>query len=112
MTSLHKRFWLLAALGVLLDGFDFFIISVAGPLIAQQYDLSAGLKGLVSAAAIMGAVVGAGLLGPLADKVGRRRIFKYDLWLFAVFSVACIFAWNVWVLIVFRFILGMAIGLD
>ena len=112
MTSLHKKFWLLAALGVMLDGFDFFIISVAGPLVSHQYGLSSGMQGLVSAAAIIGAIVGAGLLGPLADKIGRRRIFMYDLWLFVIFSVACIFAWNVWVLIAFRFVLGIAIGLD
>jgi MFS family permease len=112
MTSLHRKFWFLAALGVMLDGFDFFIIGVANPLVTEGYDLSATLKGLVSAAALVGAIFGAGLLGPLADRIGRRRIFKYDLWLFAVFSIACIFAWNVWALVAFRFILGIAIGLD
>jgi MFS family permease len=112
MTPLHRRIWLLAALGVMLDGFDFFIIGVANPLIVQQYDLSDAMKGLVSAAAIIGAIFGAALLGPIADKIGRRRIFKYDLVMFAAFSVACIFAWNVWALIAFRFALGLAIGLD
>ncbi len=96
MTPLHRRIWLLAALGVMLDGFDFFIIGVANPLIVHQYDLSNAMKGLVSAAAIIGAIFGAALLGPLADRIGRRRIFKYDLAMFALFSVACIFAWNVW----------------
>jgi MFS family permease len=112
MTALHRKFWLLAALGVMLDGFDFFIIGVANPLIQQGYGLSAALKGLVSAAAIVGAIVGAGFLGPLADRIGRRRIFKYDLVLFVVFSAACIFAWDIWSLIAFRFVLGIAIGLD
>jgi len=112
MTPLHRRFWLLAALGIMLDGFDFFIIGVANPLIAQQYDLSDAMKGLVSAAAIVGAMFGAAMLGPLADRLGRRRIFKYDLVMFAAFSAACIFAWNVWALIAFRFALGLAIGLD
>jgi MFS family permease len=112
MNRRHMRFWLLAALGILLDGFDFFIIGVANPLIVDQWNLDDALKGLVSAAALGGAVVGAALLGPLADKIGRRRIFKYDLVLFAVFSVLCIVAWNVWALIVFRFVLGVAIGLD
>jgi MFS family permease len=112
MTPLHRRFWLLAALGIMLDGFDFFIIGVASPLVAHQYDLSDGIKGLVASAAIVGAIFGASLLGPLGDRIGRRRIFKYDLVMFAAFSVACIFAWNVWALIAFRFALGLAIGLD
>ncbi|MCG0286867.1 hypothetical protein [Streptomyces sp. PSAA01] len=33
MSRLHVLFWLLAGLGILLDGFDFFIIGVANPLI-------------------------------------------------------------------------------
>lgn len=108
----HFRFWLLAALGIMLDGFDFFIIGVAIPLIREDFGLSAAEQGMVTAAAIVGAVVGAGLLGPVADKVGRRRIFKADLMLFVVFSIACVFAWDVWILIAFRFVLGIAIGLD
>lgn len=109
---LHFRFWLLAALGIMLDGFDFFIIGVASPLLVKEFDLSSAEQGLVTAAAIVGAIFGAGLLGPLADRVGRRRIFRVDLVLFIVFSVACVFAWSVWSLIAFRFVLGIAIGLD
>ena len=112
MTSLHVRFWLLAGLGIMLDGFDFFIIGVANPLIAKDFGLDDATKGLVSAAAIVGAIVGAGLLGSLADRIGRRRIFQFDLMLFAAFSVLCVFAWNIWALIAFRFMLGIAIGLD
>ncbi len=111
-SRLHFRFWLLAALGILLDGFDFFIIGVASPLLAEDFGLTAAEKGLVTAAAIVGAIFGAGLLGPLADRLGRRRIFRFDLILFIVFSVACVFAWSVWSLIAFRFVLGVAIGLD
>ncbi|MGB0119364.1 MAG: MFS transporter [Solirubrobacterales bacterium] len=111
-SELHRRFWLLAALGIMLDGFDFFIIGVANPLIANEFGSSAAQTGLVSAAAILGAVFGAGLLGPLADKVGRKRIFKLDLVLFVVFSLLCVFAWDIWSLIAFRFVLGIAVGLD
>ena len=111
-SALHRKFWLLAALGIMLDGFDFFIIGVANPLIAKDFGASAAETGLISAAAILGAVVGAGFLGPLGDRIGRRRIFKFDLILFVVFSILCIFAWDVWSLIAFRFMLGVAIGLD
>ncbi|WP_275414418.1 MFS transporter [Planotetraspora kaengkrachanensis] len=95
-------------MGILLDGFDFFIIGVANPLISQNFFVTPAQKGLVSAAAI----VGAGLLGPLGDRFGRSRIFRIDLRLFVVFSVFCALAWDIWSLIAFRFVLGVAIGLD
>ena len=112
MSKRHRRFWLLAALGIMLDGFDFFIIGIVNPLIKEQYNLSATTLGFVSAAAIVGAIFGAGLLGPLADKIGRRRIFIFDLWLFVIFSIACAFAPSIELLIFFRFMVGIAIGLD
>ncbi|MFF4899200.1 MFS transporter [Streptomyces sp. NPDC001068] len=112
MSRLHVLFWLLAGLGVLLDGFDFFVIGVANPLVAHDFHVSAAQKGLLSAAAIVGSVVGAALLGPLGDRVGRRRIFRVDLWMFVVFSLLCAVAWDIWSLMAFRFVLGVAIGLD
>src|SRR3954463_10827642 len=90
MSRLHIRYWLLAGLGIMLDGLDFFIIGVANPLVAKDFGIDATQKGLVSAAAIVGAIFGAGLLGPLGDKLGRRRIFKFDLVLFVIFSLACV----------------------
>jgi MFS family permease len=112
MTRLHVRFWLLAALGILLDGFDFFVIGVANPLVKRDFHVTSTQVGLVSAAAIVGAMFGASLLGPLGDRLGRSRVFKYDLMLFVIFSLLCIVAWNIWVLTFFRFVLGLAIGLD
>ena len=112
MTALHVRFWLLAGLGILLDGFDLFIIGVANPLIKKDFSASATQIGLVSAAAIVGAVFGATLLGPLGDRLGRRRIFQFDLVLFVIGSLLCAAAWNLGALIAFRFLLGLAIGLD
>src|SRR5436190_13162120 len=103
MTRLHMLFWLLAALGIMLDGFDLFIIGVAHPLIGKDFNATTAEVGLVSSAAIIGAVFGAGFLGPLGDRVGRRRIFQLDLVLFVVFSLLCVVAWNIWALTAFRF---------
>ena len=50
MSSLHVRFWLVAGLGIMLDGFDFFIIGVANPLISEDFGVSSVEKGLVSIA--------------------------------------------------------------
>lgn len=112
MSKLHLAFWLLGGLGIMLDGFDFFIIGVANPLIRQDLGASAVETGLISTAAILGAFVGATFLGPLGDKLGRQKIFRYDLVMFVVFSVAGMAAWDVPSLVISRFLLGIAIGLD
>ena len=112
MSKLHLTFWFLGGLGIMLDGFDFFIIGVANPLIKEDLGANAVQAGLISTAAIVGAFVGATFLGPLGDKLGRQRIFRYDLFMFVIFSVACMFAWDIPSLIAARFLLGIAIGLD
>ena len=99
--------------GIMLDGFDFFIIGVANPLIAKDFATHATRsRGSCRRRRSSGRSSAPALLGPLGDRIGRRRIFKFDLVLFVVFSLLCIFAWDVWSLIAFRFVLGVAIGLD
>lgn len=56
MSRFHVRFWPLAGLGILLDDFDFFIIGVANPLVAKDFAVGSALQGLISAAAIVGAM--------------------------------------------------------
>jgi MFS family permease len=112
LTPLQKKAWLLSAGGVGLDGFDLFIMAVALPVIDQKFGLSAFMMSLVSAAAILGAVAGAGIGGFLTDRFGRKRLYTWDLVGFVVFAVASGLAWDVGPLIVFRFLLGFAVGAD
>ncbi|MEX0768053.1 MAG: MFS transporter [Microthrixaceae bacterium] len=112
MTSKHWRVWLLAASGIMLDGFDFFIIGVASPLIAADLGASPKQIGLVAAAAIVGAIIGAVCLGRLTDRLGRKLAFRLDLGLFVVFALLSGLAWNIPSLIAFRFILGIGVGAD
>ena len=111
-TKTQRKVWILSAMGVLLDGFDFFIIGVALPLIAHEFHLTPTLKGLVAVAAVAGAFLGALVFGQVADRVGRKGMFLVDIILFVVFSAASAAAWNAASLIVFRFILGIGIGAD
>ena len=112
LTRYQWRLWFLAAMGPLLDGFDFFIIGVALPLIVHQFHLSPVLKGLVAVAALAGALVGAVTLGHLTDRLGRRNLFLVNFTLFVVFAGSAALAWNPLSLIVFRIMLGVGIGAD
>ena len=112
LNPLQRRVWFLSGLGVLLDGFDLFIIGVALPLITVQFALGDFDKGMVGAAAVLGAVVGAAVMERLADHFGRRLLFVADLLLFVIFAVLSAFAWDLWSLLAFRFLLGFAVGAD
>ena len=111
-TSTHRRVWLLGSMGIMLDGFDFFIMGVAIPLIKAQWHPSTLELGLISSSAILGAIVGASTLGALTDRIGRQLAFKLDLAMFVVFALASALAPSIAWLIVFRFLLGIGIGAD
>ncbi|MGF1473561.1 MAG: MFS transporter [Rubrobacteraceae bacterium] len=112
LTSTHWRVWFLSAMGVFLDGFDLFIMAVALPLIARDFDVSAPVLGLIGAAALIGAVVGAGVVGRLSDLFGRKVLYTIDLAFFTVFALLSGLAWDPASLIVFRFLLGVGVGAD
>jgi MFS family permease len=109
---MHRRVWILSAFGIMLDGFDFFIMGVAIPLIVRDFGANPLQVGLASSAAIVGAIVGAAVMGPLSDRIGRKLAFQIDLAMFVVFALASAFAPDIWWLIVFRFLLGIGIGAD
>lgn len=112
MSRMHWRVWLLSASGIMLDGFDFFIIGVASPLIAKDLGATPTQIGLISSAAVVGAIVGAFGLGRLTDRIGRKLAFRLDLGLFVVFALLSGLAWSIPALILFRFMLGIGVGAD
>lgn len=112
MGRLHWKVLIFAALGIFMDGYDFFIIAAALPLIQQYWHPSPAILGSIGAAATVGAVAGGALLGRYADIWGRRRVAILTMTLFAAISVASGLAWSITALIAIRFVLGMAIGAD
>ena len=104
--------WALAASGIGLDGYDLFIMSVAGPLIVADLGLDSWQTSVAVGAAVLGAVPGALLSGRIADRIGRRAMLKIDLILFLVTAILSAFAWDVWSLAVFRFLQGAAVGAE
>ncbi len=104
--------WLLSAGLIALDGFDFFIIGVALPLIEEDFGINASQTGILAVAAIAGSLVGSLTLGAITDRVGRQLMLIVDITLFLVASLGTALAWNIESLIAFRFLVGIAIGAD
>ena len=112
VTKRRRYVWFLASAGIGLDGYDLFIMSAAGPLIVADLGLDTWQKSIAVGAAVLGAVPGALLGGRLADRIGRQRMLKIDLFVFVVTAVLSAFAWNVASLAVFRFLQGAAVGAE
>jgi MFS transporter, SP family, galactose:H+ symporter len=99
-----------AALGGLLFGYDTGIISGALLFIRQVMSLSPTLEGVVVAIALAGAAIGAAVAGNLSDRAGRRRVIIGAGLLFIVGAVISAAAGNIVVLLIGRFLVGLAIG--
>lgn len=100
----------IAALGGLLFGYDTGVISGALLFVRQVMSLSSTLQGLVVAIAPGGAAVGAAVAGQLSDRFGRRRVILGAGLLFIAGAVISAVAQGVSVLVLGRFLVGLAIG--
>src|SRR5271163_4402068 len=99
-----------AALGGLLFGYDTGVISGALLFIRQVMSLSPTLQGIVVAIALAGAAIGAATAGYLSDRLGRRRVILGAGLLFIAGAVVSAVAEGVSVLLIGRFLVGLAIG--
>jgi len=100
----------IAALAGLLFGYDTGVISGAILFIKDQFALSSGSVQRVVSAVLLGAVFGAAVSGALADRFGRKKVLVVTAFLFAIGAVGAAFAASVAMIIVFRMIIGVAIG--
>lgn len=112
LTKMQRRILLLASAGKFFEGLVVFMTGVALPLIVQDFGLNAVEKGVVSAASLIGILIGATALGGLADKYGRKLMFIVEMVLFVIFLVLVSFSPNFISLIIFLFGLGASLGCD
>jgi len=78
LKAIQRWLWVLSTGGTLLDGFVIFALGVAMPLIIAEFHIAPEVVGLIGAALVLGAVFGAGFGGPLADRLGRKRLMLVD----------------------------------
>lgn len=107
-----KAVIILALGGIFMDAYDFSSLAFGITSIQEQFGLSGFMTGLVNASIMIGAVIGALFGGYLVDRFGRYRLFMADMVFFVIAAIGCALAPNEWVLIAFRFVMGIGVGLD
>lgn len=102
--------FILGALGGLLYGYDNGVISGALLFIHKDIPLNSTTEGIVVSSMLIGAIVGAGSSGPLADKLGRRRLVMLIAIVFIIGALILAASTNLALLIIGRLIIGLAVG--
>ncbi|MEU0071551.1 MFS transporter [Streptomyces sp. NPDC006332] len=93
---------------IFLEGSDVAMLAVALPTIRADLGLTTGTAAWVMSGYVLGYAGFTLLGGRAADLLGRRRMFLTWLGVFLVFSVLGGFATDGWMLVVARFVTGVA----
>jgi MFS transporter, putative metabolite transport protein len=104
--------WGLAAAGKFFEGMVVFTTGVALPLMGKEFALGATEKGVVAASSLFGILIGATLLGGLADRYGRKQMFIVEMVLFCIFTVVLTFSPSYAVAVAALVGIGVALGCD
>ncbi len=92
------------------DAMEIIAIGFIIPSIILTFGISGAEAGLVGSLFFAGMLLGAWGFGSLADRWGRRRVFLITIALNAIFALASAFAPSFGVLLVLRFLTGLAVG--
>lgn len=116
-TSTQPENWrdtILAGLANYIDAGSIVAGSAALALWQEHYGLSNDLLGLIAAFGpnAIGAGVGALIGGILCDKLGRKKIYQWDMLIYAAGMALLVFATAPWMIVTGFLIVGLAVGAD
>lgn len=106
----HCMLFVLCFLTIALDGLDTGVMGLIAPTLAQDWHVPRASLGPVLSATLIGIGVGALLVSPIADRIGRRSVLVGSVAFFGVWSTAAAFATSMESLTIMRFLTGVGLG--
>lgn len=108
----NRFIYFFGALGGLLFGYDTGVISGAMLFIGDELGIQAGSfeDGFVTASVLLGAIVGAAIIGPMSDRLGRKKLLLISAIIFFVGALGSGIGSSYLLLVVSRVLLGIAVG--
>lgn len=110
LSAFQIRVVALCALIAFSEGFDAQSAGFVAPTLARTWSLSPNMLGLFFSLGLVGLMLGALLIAPLADKFGRRPLLIACLVGFGFGSIGMALSPSIHVLYIFRFLTGLGIG--
>ncbi|MGV2289108.1 MFS transporter [Trinickia sp. YCB016] len=109
-TPIQKIAVLLAALSIVLDGFDGQLIGFAIPVLIKEWGITRNAFAPAVAAGLIGMGIGSALGGVFADRYGRRSAILASVVTFGAATCAIGLVNSVAMIAALRFIAGLGIG--
>jgi sugar porter (SP) family MFS transporter len=110
VTRTHLAIVVAASLAGLLFGFDTAVIAGVTHSLRLEYSLSPAGLGATVSSALWGTLAGALAAGAPGDRFGSRNTLRLIGALYTMAALGCALAWNLPSFVIFRFLVGLAIG--
>jgi PHS family inorganic phosphate transporter-like MFS transporter len=112
VTRFQYKIMLISGMGFFTDAYDLFIIGVVVAILKTQWTLSTGQVSLLNSTTLAASAVGAVIFGRVADILGRKKIYGFEVLILAIGALASALSPNYIVLLISRAVLGIGIGGD
>jgi MFS transporter, PHS family, inorganic phosphate transporter len=112
VTRFQWKIMFVSGMGFFTDAYDLFVIGIVVALLKTEWSLSTTQISLLNSVTLAASAVGAIVFGRIADILGRKRIYGYEVLILAIGALASAVAPNYIFLLVCRAVLGIGIGGD
>ena len=100
----------LCAATMFTEGYDAQFMGSVVPAISKQWGMAPGSLWPALSAGLVGLMVGAFCIAPLADNFGRRRLVIYSVLAFGLLTIASVISQSLTEMVIFRFLTGLGLG--